>query len=124
MGKALRLVIKFIFYFMIVFPFVGAVVGAIVGQGFIGGVVGFIAAVGTAFWLEKNGVTNRILDKLSNAVKGSGSTSSTDSVLPNLFSDKPTGVETTMDCPNCGSKVTLINGRGKCDSCDSAFDKS
>ncbi|MCL2080802.1 MAG: hypothetical protein FWH16_01735 [Oscillospiraceae bacterium] len=120
MKGIIRLVIKFVVYVAIVIPLVRTVVGAIFGSGGFGWVMGIVAAIGLAVWLETTGTSNRLLAKLFGAVSDAGSGGSAQSA-GSLFSEEPKGLETTMKCPNCGSQVTLINNHGKCRACDSAF---
>ena len=121
MKGIVRLLIKFFVYVLLIIPLVRGIVGAIFGSGWLGWLVGVIAAIGLALWLESTGTSNKLLARLF-----SGDSSNTEgqaSAPTGRFFESALsgGVETTMKCPNCGSQVTLRDGHGKCKACDSAF---
>ena len=126
MKGIVRLAIKVFVYVVIVIPVVRGIAGMIFGANWFGWLVGVIAAIALAFWLETTGTSNRILAKIfsGEAVQSTGK--AVKESLEGIFEDdgsspSPRGVETTMKCENCGAQVTLKGGHGKCDACDSAY---
>ena len=122
MKGLVRWAIKLAAYYFIVFPVVGGILRSVFDNWF-GWLLGFIVATGVAVWLETTGLSNKILASIFDPNKSAKKTmgEAVGSLFESGDSSSKGGVETTMQCPNCGSQVTLIDGHGKCRACDSAF---
>ena len=117
-----RLIIKGFFYIAIVIPLVRTIVASFIPWGWMSWLLGMVAALGVAFWLESSGLSNKLLSAVFNPNKSVKKTLGEG--MSSLFESgdaSPKGTETSMTCPNCGTQVTLLGGRGKCRACDTAF---
>jgi len=117
MKTILKFGIRFILYIMIVFPIFRGVFSG------LGGILSFILAFFVTIILisilEVRGLTKKLVNFVSNLVGVKLKSSS--GAIASTLGDAISPEESIVECPNCGSQVTLKNGRGNCSCCDTAL---
>lgn len=121
MKTAHRRITKFIIYLWLIWPFIFNIVVGILGDGF-GSVIAVIILIGVTYYLEKKSILSNLIEniyrKFSNkCISEREQLTSSKNSLTSVINP----VKSTISCPNCGSIVELVDGKGTCKSCDSIF---
>lgn len=116
----MRLLIKVGFY-IVFWTVATGILQGILFDNWFGTFLSTVIALAIGIWLEVSGTSNKIIGTLLKPKQSFEQAVNEFANEAGQGAATPMGVETSMDCPNCGAQVKLIGGHGKCRACDTAF---
>ena len=109
--KILRFLVRFVIYVVILFP----LLSNILGGKWYSNVIAFVILLAIGSILELRGIMKHVVDSILGLF--AGVMKNQDNSVSNSIGGMIAPDEKVVECVNCGTLVTLRNGKGKCDSC-------
>lgn len=118
MVKLINVVVRFFLYVLVAFP----ILKGIFGGGFFAGVGAFVVVALVASILEARGIMKRLINALTSAI-GISENASIKDTITDTVNGTLTGAEKVVECPNCGSQVSIKGATATCEGCGTLLSK-